>query len=249
VGPIARSVEDVAMVLDALAGGAGVYVGEATAPRRRQDRARIGVPRRPIEAAAPDREIAADFEQALEVFGDLGVDVIDVEVEGLADAAAADFVVLNAEAFTAHERTLRAHGRDYGPSARAYHLQGAFLSAADYIAAREVGDTVRGRLDRLFSDVDALATPVAPFLTSEAARASKAHPGTGGVAIFTAPFNLTGHPALAVPCGMSAAGMPIGLQLVGRAGGEGELLRLAGMYEQATPWHTMHPTDVTLAIG
>ncbi len=249
VGPIGRSVEDVAMLLDALAGGASVNVGEVAAPRRRQGRARIGVPRWHIEAAAPDREISAAFEQALEAFGGLGVDVIDVEVEGLADAAAADFVVLNAEAFAAHERTLRARGGEYGRSARAYHLQGAFLSAADYIAAREVGDAVRGRLDRLFSDVDALATPVAPFLTSEAARASKAHPSTGGVAVFTAPFNLTGHPALAVPCGMSAAGLPIGLQLVGRAGGEAELLRLAGMYEQASPWHTMHPADATLAIG
>lgn len=249
VGPIARSVEDVAMLLDALAGGSGAYIGGFAAPRPRKDRARLAVPRHHIDAGAPDREIRAAFEQALEAFGALGVEIIDVEVEGLADAAAADFVVLNAEAFAAHERTLRARGGEYGPSARAYHLQGAFLSAADYIAAREVGDIVRGRLDRLFSDVDALATPVAPLLTAEAARASKAQPGTGGVAVFTAPFNLTGHPAIAVPCGMSAAGVPIGLQLVGRAGGEAELLWLAGIYEQATPWHTMHPADSTLVTS
>jgi aspartyl-tRNA(Asn)/glutamyl-tRNA(Gln) amidotransferase subunit A len=242
-------VEDVAMLLDALAGGSGAYVRDFAAPRRGKDPARIGVPRRHIEAAAPDREIGGAFEQALEALGDLGLDVVDVEVEGLADAAAADFVVLNAEAFAAHERTLRVRGGEYGPSARVYHLQGAFLSAADYIAARDVGDTVRGRLDRLFSDLDALATPVAPLLTSEAARASKAHPSTGGVAVFTAPFNLTGHPALALPCGMSADGLPIGLQLVGRAGGEAELLWLAGTYEQATPWHTMHPSDAALAIS
>ena len=80
-----------------------------------------------------------------------------------------------------------------------------------------------------------------PVLTAEAARAAKAQPHTGGAAIFTAPFNLTGHPALSVPGGMSSEGIPIGLQLIGRAGGEADLLWLANQYEQATRWHTMHP--------
>jgi aspartyl-tRNA(Asn)/glutamyl-tRNA(Gln) amidotransferase subunit A len=249
VGPIARSVEDVVILLEALTGGEGAYIRDFAVPRGRGARPRIAVPRRQIEAAAPHGEIAAAFEEALQVLGDLGMDLVEVEVEGLADAAAADFIVLNAEAFAAHERTLRARAGDYGPSARVYHLQGAFLSAADYIAAKAVGDVVRGRLDRVFSEVDALATPVAPLLTAEAARASKAQPHTGGVAVFTAPFNLTGHPALAVPCGMSAGGVPIGLQLVGRAGGEAELLRLAGVYQGASPWLTMHPAESALTIS
>jgi Asp-tRNA(Asn)/Glu-tRNA(Gln) amidotransferase A subunit family amidase len=89
--------------------------------------------------------------------------------------------------------------------------------------------------------VDALATPVVPVLTAEAARTAKAQPHTGGSAIFTAPFNLTGHPAIAIPGGMSREGIPIGLQLVGRTGGEADLLRLAYAFEQATPWQAMHP--------
>jgi Asp-tRNA(Asn)/Glu-tRNA(Gln) amidotransferase A subunit family amidase len=96
-------------------------------------------------------------------------------------------------------------------------------------------------LDEALSAVDVLATPVVPFLTAEAARTAKAQPHTGGGAIFTAPFNLTGHPALAVPGGMSAEGIPIGLQLVGRKNGEVDLLRFGYAYEQATTWHTMHP--------
>ncbi|HEV2034250.1 MAG TPA: amidase [Candidatus Dormibacteraeota bacterium] len=239
VGPITRSVEDAALLLGALVGGRRSYVESLQRP---PVRARVGVPSRHIDVAQPDPQISAAFAEALQVLRQLGMEIVEVEIEGLADAAAADFVVLNAEAFAAHEETLRTRMEEYGRSARLYHTQGAFLSAADYIAALRVGETVRDRVDDTLSAVDVLATPVVPVLTAEAARTAKAQPHTGGGAIFTAPFNLTGHPALAVPCGMSADRIPIGLQLVGHAGGEADLLGLAHAYEQATPWHTMHPT-------
>ena len=126
-------------------------------------------------------------------------------------------------------------------------MQGAFLSAADYVAALRVGDVVRKRVDDVLSTVDVLATPVVPVLTADAARSARAQPHTGGAAIFTAPFNLTGHPAISIPGGMSTEGIPIGLQLIGRARGEADLLWLAHQYEQATPWHAMHPSDVEIA--
>jgi aspartyl-tRNA(Asn)/glutamyl-tRNA(Gln) amidotransferase subunit A len=236
VGPITRSVEDASLVLDALTGGS-----HARTLREPAGRARVGVPRSHIELAHPDPQISAAFADALEVTRQLGVEIVDVEIEGLADAAAADFIVLNAEAFAGNEEALRTRMGDFGPSARAYHLQGAFLSAADYIVALRVGAAVRDRVNETLAAVDFLATPVVPVLTAEAARAARAQPHTGGTAILTAPFNLTGHPALAVPGGMSTDGIPIGLQLIGRAGGEAALLRLAHTYEQATPWHSMHP--------
>lgn len=244
VGPITRSVEDTALLLGALVGGRRTYVESL---RRPLGRARVGVPIRHIDLAQPDPQISAAFAEALEVLRRLGMEIVEVEIEGLADAASADFLVLNAEAFAAHEETLRTRMKEYGRSARLYHTQGAFLSAADYIVALRVGEAVRDRVDDTLSAVDVLATPVVPVLTAEAARTAKAQPHTGGGAIFTAPFNLTGHPALAVPCGMSAERIPIGLQLVGRLGGEADLLRLAYAYEQATPWHTMHPSLDTVA--
>ncbi len=140
-----------------------------------------------------------------------------------------------------HREWLRTRIVDYGPSARAYHTQGAFLSATDYTAAVRVGEVVRHRLEQALAVVDVLATPVVPVVTAEDARASKSRPHTGGTAIFTAPFNLTGHPAISVPGGMSAAGIPIGLQLAGRLGGDADLLAIACAYQQATPWHTMRP--------
>jgi aspartyl-tRNA(Asn)/glutamyl-tRNA(Gln) amidotransferase subunit A len=199
------------------------------------------VPRRQIDQVDVDPQIRAAFDAALNALRDLGMEVVEVEVDGLEDAAVADFVALSAETFAAHEQTLRTRMPDYGRSARLYQSQGAFLSAADYIAALRVGDVVRERVDRALSAVDVLATPVVPVLTAEASRAAKAQPHTGGAAVFTAPFNLTGHPALSVPCGYSKERIPIGLQLVGRAGGESELLGVGHAYEQAMPWHTMHP--------
>ena len=238
LGPITRSVEDAALLLGALVGGNTSYVDSL---KRSPGRVRVGVLSRYIDLAQSDPQISAAFSEALRVMSDLGMEVLEVEIEGLAKAAAANFVVLNAEAFAAHEQTLRARMAAYGLSARLYHAQGAFLSAADYIAALSVGEAVRGRVDDSLVAVDALATPVVPVLTAEAARTAKAQPHTGGSAIFTAPFNLTGHPAIAIPGGMSREGIPIGLQLVGRTGGEADLLRLAYAFEQATPWQAMHP--------
>jgi aspartyl-tRNA(Asn)/glutamyl-tRNA(Gln) amidotransferase subunit A len=157
---------------------------------------RIGVPRRQIDHVDVDPEIRSAFDTALNALRDLGMEIIEVAVEGLADAAVADFVALSAETFAAHELALRTRMRDYGRSARLYQSQGAFLSAADYIAALRVGDVIRRRVDQALSSVDVLATPVVTVLTAEAARAAKAQPHTGGAAVFTAPFNLTGHPAL-----------------------------------------------------
>jgi len=239
VGPITRSVEDAALLLGGLVGRRQSYVdGIGRLPAR----SRVGIPRRHIELAEADPEIAAAFVEVTHVLADLGMEIVEVDVEGLADAAAANFVVLNAEAFAAHEATLRSRMQMYGSSARLYHVQGAFLSAADYIAARAVGQIAQHQVDEALTAVDVLATPVVPFLTAEAARSAKAQPHTGGGAIFTAPFNLTGHPALALPCGRSAEGIPIGLQLVGRRDGDAELLRFGHAYEQATRWHTMNPS-------
>ena len=244
VGPIARTVEDCALLLAAMR---GERAPDGNSLQPSTNRTRVGVPRAFVDDADSDPQISAAFEEALSALHDLGMEIVDVKVDGLADAAAADFLVLNAEAFAAHARSLRTRLHDYGPSARLYHTQGAFLSAADYIVALRVGDTIRQRVDAALSNVDVLATPVVPFLTAEAARTAKARPHTGGGAVFTAPFNLTGHPALAVPCGMSADGIPIGLQLIGRAGEDADLMSVARVYEKATPWHTMHPSLETTA--
>ena len=245
VGPIARSIEDLAIVMDAMT-HRDVHLDALAGA---SPRPRVGVLRSYAEDAGAHPDVMAAFEAALGVLAATGAEVRDVRIENLADAAAADFIVLNAEAFALHEATLRAQPQTYGPSARIYQTQGAFLSAADYIAALRVGRMVGENIDLALREHDILVSPVAPLLTAEAGRQAKARPHTGGLAVFTAPFNLTGHPALAMPCGISGLGVPVGLQLIGRRGGEADLLRIGRLYEESTPWSALRPPPIPAPIS
>jgi aspartyl-tRNA(Asn)/glutamyl-tRNA(Gln) amidotransferase subunit A len=188
-----------------------------------------------------DAEVGRAFDQAVADLARLGASVATVDLAALEFARAANFVVLNAEHYAAHEAVLRTHWARHGRSARLYLAQAAFLTAADYLRARQVGRVVGAMVDAALRDVDALVMPTSPVVTAEAARQPEAH-RRGINASFTAPFNLTGHPACSVPCGVSTTGLPMGLQIVGRAHDEGTILRLAYAYEHATPWHTLRPS-------
>ena len=212
-----------------------------SAARNRGLRAlRLGVPWKEIESAGVNREIQGSFEGALRECEALGATVVAVNPPGLAEARAANFIVLNAEEYSDHEQGLRTRLSEYGASARLYLLQGAFLSSADYLRAMRVRAIVRGEIDRLFSEVDILISPTSPFLTPDAAREPAAHRSGVGAA-FTAPFNLTGHPALSMPCGISSVGLPMGIQLVARRLDEGTLLDAADSFQQHIGWATRHP--------
>jgi aspartyl-tRNA(Asn)/glutamyl-tRNA(Gln) amidotransferase subunit A len=204
---------------------------------------RVGVPRAYIESAPLEPSIRQAFEDALQVLAQLGLEVVDVPIRGLAEARAANFVALNGETFVKHQRSLRETPELYGRSAYLYHLQGAFVSAADYVAAKIMGTKVREIVSRTLREnhLRALVMPTTAFVTAEAARRPGQH-GKGVNASFTAPFNLTGHPALSMPAGFDAeTGIPIGVQLVGANYDELSLLQLAAAYERTTDWHTRHP--------
>src|SRR5260370_37148609 len=156
VGPLTRSVEDASVVLDALTGGSYTQTLRGSVGH-----ARVGVPRSHVELAHPDPEISSAFTDALDVIRQLGMEIVEVDIAGLADAAAANFIVLNAEAFASHEEALRTRMGDVGRSAPVYHLQGAFLSAADYIVALKVGAAAGGPLYEKRSTPRLIAPPVA----------------------------------------------------------------------------------------
>ena len=243
VGPMCRSVADAALMLQAMAGydPRGIASIEAEIPdyasalRRPTSALRLGVPRAFYEDVDP--QVLAAVERALGVLGDLTAGTRDVELPALPQAR-----TVGVEAYAYHADLLEERRGLYDPSTLERIEGGAEMSAADYAEARYQLTLVRKAIAAVFEDVDVLVTPTLVQLpvSIEEARASPLEV-TGILIRNTAPFNGYGIPAITVPCGFSREGLPIGLQLCGRALGEVDVLALAHAYEQATAWHERTP--------
>lgn len=200
----------------------------------------IGVPWRYIRSAPVDPEIMAAFEQAVEVLANLGAEIVDVPLHGLAEARMATFVAMYTEHHAAQAVNTRTRLDQLGPSARLYAMQGAFISGLDYLNAKKLGLRVRDLLQDTFQHVRILAMPTSPFVTAEAARNPAEH-RAGINTVFTCPFNLTGHPAISAPGGVAANGIPIGIQFTAGLFDDAAVFRVSHAYEQATDWRHLHP--------
>ena len=244
-GPMARTVEDCAYLLQAMAGhdpadpaSSTMPVGDYLAPLRRGvGGLRIGVPRNYFFEGV-DAEIQRAFEEAMETLRKLGAEVRDVRIPSM-QRAHSFLLILVAEAFAYHERDLRERPELYGDVARERLLSGALVTASEYTQAQRL----RARLCRetagVLREVDLLATPTTPKPAtpfSVALDPAFAFPRSN-----MPPFNLTGLPTLALPCGFSSTELPLSLQLAGRPFEEATVLRVGHAYEQATPWHTRRP--------
>jgi aspartyl-tRNA(Asn)/glutamyl-tRNA(Gln) amidotransferase subunit A len=248
VGPMARSVADTALLLDVLAGHDPADPGSvATAARRfGSDLARglrglrVGFVRHFHETDLPaDPEIAAALEEAARVLAREGAEVRPVTLPSLSAFSGAQRVIMLAESWAIHAGWLRERPGDYSAASRRKLMSGAFLSAGDYVRAQQRRSVLMAAVDDVFRDVDVLlcASAMDPACRIDDAEAvARTYPRQA-----RNPFNLTGHPALALMGGLSAAGLPLPLQLVGRTHDEVTLLRAAAGFERATPWHQRRP--------
>jgi aspartyl-tRNA(Asn)/glutamyl-tRNA(Gln) amidotransferase subunit A len=247
-GPMARSVEDCALLLQAIAGydakdaaSANVAVPEYRAALRDGVRGtRLGVPRQWLDQGeGTDGDVRAAFDAALAELKALGATIVDVPSEPFLSAKNANNIILIAEAYAYHEEDLATRPEDYGSGVRNRVREGAFLSAADYIQAQRVRTLIVRQVREILTDVDAVLSPAAPRAAAPFAEldpeANYKRPS------FTNPFNLTGLPAISVPCGFTTDRLPLGLQIAGRAFDEATVLRVAYAYEQATNWHLERP--------
>jgi aspartyl-tRNA(Asn)/glutamyl-tRNA(Gln) amidotransferase subunit A len=250
ISPMARTVADTALLLSVMAGSGAEPAPDYLAGIETSiDGWRIGVPRRLIESAGLEPEVADAFAETLATLESLGVELVEIELPGMAQARAANFVVLNAQAFAEHEVSLRRHPELYGQSARVYHWMGAFLSASDLLDAQVIRRRVQDLVQDAFAGVRAIVTPTSPVVTAEAARKPVAH-RRGSNAVFTSPFNLTGHPAMSVPGGFSAStGLPIGIQLVGPLFDEQTLFQIGHAIERHSNWSERRIPEPVLAEG
>ncbi|HKB26770.1 MAG TPA: amidase [Methylomirabilota bacterium] len=244
-GPMARTVEDCAYLLQAMAGhdpadpaSSRAPVDDYLAPLGRDVRGlRIGVPRAYFFEGV-DPEVARAFEEALRTLRGLGAEVSDVEIPSI-HATPSFLLILMAEAFAYHERDIREHPELYGDVVRERILTGALVSASEYTQAQRIRATLCRETAEVLKTVDVLATPTTPKPATPFSVAQD--PELGFPRSNMPPFNLTGLPTLALPCGFSASGLPLSLQLAGRPFEEGTVLRVGHAYERATAWHTRRP--------
>jgi len=247
-GPMARTVEDCAIMLQAIAGHdpRDAASADVPVPDYRAGLAgsiqglRLGVPRSWFdEGEGTDPEVLAAFEQALRVLRDAGAQTVDLDGAPFAESRAANTIILMAEAYAFHEPNIKSRPRDYGDSVRNRLRQGGLLSATDYIQAQRARTTICQQLRAVFDQVNAVVSPSGPRV---AARFDAFDPDTAyRTPSYTHAFNLSGLPAMSVPCGFSASGLPIGLQIAGPAFDEVTVLRLGHAYERATSWHRQAP--------
>lgn len=243
-GPIARTVRDAAVLYAAIAGHDERDPGSRSAPYEDALKEidlgaaelRIGVWGAGLAAAEPD--VRALVGTALQVLAGQGARIEDVDLPRSDELAERQRVVLGTEAYAHHRERVLHEPERIGADVLVRLQRGSTNSGADYADARRARSEIRVAFDALFASYDAIAMPTtvitAPLRQGEDAVATAAR-----LTALTSPFNLTGLPAISVPCGLGAGGLPVGLQLVGRRWHEARLLRVARAYEVARgpfPW-------------
>lgn len=242
VGPLAASVADATVVLQAIAGYDPVDVCSSDVPvsdyvfglRGTTETLRVGIPRS-IFLDDLDDEVRAAVERAFVVIGTLVADVRDLQIE-----VSSDRTVQAAESFAYHTDHVARTPELYQPETLRRIRSGANISAAEYILRRRDLDLERRRAREIFADLDLLVTPTMPIPAPAIAGLKKdpaaLRPAELALLRNTRPFNVWGLPAVSVPCGFTKSGLPIGLQIAGPHWREDLVLRLAHAYEQATAW-------------
>jgi len=243
VGPLASSAWDAAAVLQAIAGhdprdpaSANVAVPDFLADiDRGADGIRIGVPQNYFfERIAP--EVDAAVRGAVRKLEQVGADVRGVRIPGAEEATEFSRLTLLAEASELYQRELRARPLDFGDDVRALLERGQDVPATEYVAAQRAREAFRMQLDHLFNEVDVIVTPTTPTTAPLIGQTTVTINGVEEDARIASTrlvrvFNYAGVPAISVPCGHSADGLPIGLQIVGKWFDEATLLRLAQAFE------------------
>jgi aspartyl-tRNA(Asn)/glutamyl-tRNA(Gln) amidotransferase subunit A len=248
-GPMTWTVEDTALMLQAIAGydpkdptSSRAPVPDYSAALRDDIRGlAIGIPRHFFFADDPriDRDTLDRVEAALQALEELGARVEEVTIPMLDYAGAAQPAIMLSEAFAYHEQNLRREPQQFGDMVRARFRMGGLFTSADYVQAQRVRNVLKRECAAALQQVDVLVSPTmsspAPAFAGIDAMTTARRPS------FTGPYNLTGMPAISLPCGFTAAGLPVGLQIAGKPFDEPTVLRVAYTYQQHARWFEQRP--------
>jgi aspartyl-tRNA(Asn)/glutamyl-tRNA(Gln) amidotransferase subunit A len=253
VGPLTRTVEDAALVLQAIAShdardlsSSRRAVPDFTAELGRSLRGmRFGVLRHHFEEdTRQNAELVGAVESALTALRDLGAIVEDVRVRSLHEYYSVRVLLTESELFARHQHHLRRHASDYGHHFLGRTLAATLFTAADYLAAQRERRRIMAEMQPLYAKYDAFITTgagPAPHLDS--------HRSIGAAQKWTTPsmgtmFSVTGAPALALPCGFAKNGLPLGMQIAGRPFEDATVLAIGHAYEQVARWFECRPALV-----
>jgi aspartyl-tRNA(Asn)/glutamyl-tRNA(Gln) amidotransferase subunit A len=252
-GPLAWTVEDCAILLQAIAGHDAADPGSAAVaiPDYRAALAggikglRIGVVRHFWEDDLPaNDEVRTAMAASLEVLRGLGAVLEDVRLRPLQDYYDVKIVIAESELYAVHEPVLRRRAQDFGYDFLGRALGACLFSSVDYVQAQRQRRRILEEMAAVYARCDLLVTAgpygPAPRFESHRTVAFWQKPN------ITTPFNVTAGPALVMPNGFSASGLPLSIQLVGRPFDDATVLRAAAALEAATPWHQRRPS---LAFG
>ncbi len=191
-----------------------------------------------IESADP--EVINAIQEAAKVFESMGCKVQKVKVDWMRDAALANKTMVQADGAAVHRDRIKEHPEMFGDDIRRRLEEGASRTATEYILARRTQSEVQKRCELFFASYDFLIVPATP-IAAPTIEGHDAVEQAGRLTRFTAPFNLTGLPALSLPCGFTKEGLPMGLQIVSRAWGDAKALTAGYAFEQTTEWHKKFP--------
>ena len=258
VGPMARNVADVAIMLEAIAGtdpkdptslseSPGSLVAELD---RGVAGVRIGIDRDYVSKGIDAGQVAS-IEEALELLAGLGAVIVDVKMPDITNMLNMWVAICAPEALAAHKANYPSRAGEYGPYIKEFLGIIATIPAAMTVGAQKWRAQFQAAFTTLLESVDVMACPaggapawpVSPQLqrasmTEFSAEWAKRSPRA---ADFTLPMNLAGTPAICLPSGFSPEGLPYSIQFAGRRLSEGMLCRVAAAYERATKWHERHP--------
>lgn len=225
-GPLARSVEDARLLLACISGqDMELSVAEGRPVR-------LGVLRRHFPREAGNRAVADCVDAALEALAKAGVQIVDVDVPGLAAANAALVDILRPEASVIHRDLVGRNPAGYAPATLSQIQAGLSVPATAYVEAMRVRDRLRAEVEAVLATVDALVSPSVPFVAPiEDPPVGEGDTVSDDEMLASGFANLTGHPSLSLPCGQ-VAGLPVGLQMTGRLGGDLQLLAVAEQVEK-----------------
>jgi aspartyl-tRNA(Asn)/glutamyl-tRNA(Gln) amidotransferase subunit A len=237
-GPMARTVADAALLFQPMAGADAADPSSSAQPVPDYASAlssdirglRVGVPREYFFDGA-DPSVISAVRDAVAVMEQLGAEIHEVELPWSAFSSSASWAIAYIESFAIHRARFFARARDYTPAFLHKVAGAACLSAEEHLTAERVRERVSAEFNQALQVADVLVMPTTAYT---------AHPVTGPnpqpeTHSLTRAASLTGLPTLAMPCGF-VEGLPVSMQLTGRAWDEGTVLRLGHAYEQAVPW-------------